>query len=405
MPAQRLDCVMPTLTLSTRLRQRPDMTAIAFLVVAFLTGAAASLQVPTLSLYLTGHVGARPIMVGLFYTVSAMVGIGVSQWLAHHSDKAANDRRKLIVVCCVLGSLGCLIFAFSHSYWLLITLAVLFGSFGGTANPQVFAYAREHGDHIKREAVMFNSIMRAQVSLAWVIGPPLSFALAIGFGFPTMYCIAGLAFVACALLVWRALPTVPPRPHHETAHLPRIQWWKDPQVRLLFIGSVLMWTCNSMYLINMPLYVTQVLHLPETTVGLLMGTAAGLEIPAMLVAAYYCRTLGKRVMMRFATFAGVLFYLGTCFATNEYAMVALQLLNAIFIGVIAGIGMLYFQDLMPGQIGTATTLFATTTRTGSIVAGAIAGTVAELWGYHAVFYVALCSVSGALYCVYRLKEV
>ena len=32
----------------------------------------------------------------------------------------------------------------------------------------------------------------------------------------------------------------------------RVSSWRDPSVRALFIASTLMWTCNSMYLINMP---------------------------------------------------------------------------------------------------------------------------------------------------------
>ena len=42
-------------------------------------------------------------------------------------------------------------------------------------------------------------------------------------------------------------------------------------------------------------------------------------------------------------------------------LLALQLLNAIYIGILAGIGMLYFQDLMPGRAGAATTLYTNTT--------------------------------------------
>ena len=41
-------------------------------------------------------------------------------------------------------------------------------------------------------------------------------------------------------------------------------------------------------------------------------------------------------------------------------LLALQLLNAIYIGILAGIGMLYFQDLMPGRAGAATTLYTNT---------------------------------------------
>ncbi|MFG3826008.1 MFS transporter, partial [Escherichia coli] len=43
-----------------------DLTATAFLIVAFLTGIAGALQTPTLSLFLTDEVHARPGMVGFF---------------------------------------------------------------------------------------------------------------------------------------------------------------------------------------------------------------------------------------------------------------------------------------------------------------------------------------------------
>ena len=36
---------------------------------------------------------------------------------------------------------------------------------------------------------------------------------------------------------------------------------------------------NSLYIINMPLFIIDELHLPEKLAGIMMGTAAGLEIP------------------------------------------------------------------------------------------------------------------------------
>jgi SET family sugar efflux transporter-like MFS transporter len=44
-----------------------------------------------------------------------------------------------------------------------------------------------------------------------------------------------------------------------------------------------MWGTNSLY-INMPLFIIDELHLPEKLAGIMMGTAAGLEIPTMLIA-------------------------------------------------------------------------------------------------------------------------
>ncbi|HAU95190.1 MAG TPA: MFS transporter, partial [Serratia marcescens] len=197
---------MPTSSAVTR--RTPDLTSLAFLAVAFLTGIAGALQTPTLSLFLETEVKVRPALVGLFFTGSAVIGILVSQFLAGRSDKK-GDRKSLIFLCCMLGALGFTLFAWSRNYYLLLLVGVLLTSFGSTANPQMFALAREHADRTGREAVMFTSIMRAQVSLAWVIGPPIAFALALGFGFKTLYLAGAAAFVLCGLLVWQRLPSMP----------------------------------------------------------------------------------------------------------------------------------------------------------------------------------------------------
>ncbi|HHA2052252.1 TPA: MFS transporter [Enterobacter hormaechei subsp. xiangfangensis] len=306
-----------------------DLTSTAFLIVAFLTGIAGALQTPTLSLFLTNEVHARPAMVGFFFTGSAIIGIFVSQFLAGRSDRK-GDRKSLIVFCCLLGVFACLLFAWNRNYFILLVVGVFLSSFGSTANPQMFALAREHADRTGREAVMFSSILRAQVSLAWVIGPPLAYALAMGFGFTVMYLSAAVAFVVCGAMVWFFLPSMR----------------KEPKVAT--------------------------------------GT---LEAP--------------RRNRRDA----LLFYVGMLTVHTPALLLALQLLNAIYIGILAGIGMLYFQDLMPGQAGSATTLYTNTTRVGWIIAGSLAGVVAEIWNYHTVFWIALVMCVMTLSCLTRIKDV
>ncbi|WIO41859.1 sugar efflux transporter SetB [Klebsiella electrica] len=382
-----------------------DLTSSAFLIVAFLTGIAGALQTPTLSLFLTNEVHVRPAMVGFFFTGSAVIGILVSQFLAGRSDRQ-GDRKRLIVFCCLLGILACLLFAWNRNYFILLFIGVFLSSFGSTANPQMFALAREHADKTGREAVMFSSILRAQVSLAWVIGPPLAYALAMGFGFTAMYLCAAIAFVVCGAMVWLFLPSM----RKEKQKLAAAGHLEAPRTHrrdalLLFSVCTLMWGINSLYIINMPLYIINELHLSEKLAGLMMGTAAGLEIPTMLIAGYYARRFGKRFLMRLAAAAGILFYVGMLLVHTPALLLALQALNAIFIGILAGIGMLYFQDLMPGQAGAATTLYTNTTRVGWIIAGSLAGVVAEIWSYHAVFWIALGMGAASLLCLWRIKDV
>ncbi|MCN7891800.1 sugar efflux transporter SetB [Escherichia coli] len=380
-----------------------DLTSTAFLIVAFLTGIAGALQTPTLSIFLTDEVHARPAMVGFFFTGSAVLGILVSQFLAGRSDKR-GDRKSLIVFCCLLGVLACTLFAWNRNYFVLLFVGVFLSSFGSTANPQMFALAREHADKTGREAVMFSSFLRAQVSLAWVIGPPLAYALAMGFSFTVMYLSAAVAFIVCGVMVWLFLPSMQKELPLATGTVEAPRRNRRDTL-LLFVICTLMWGSNSLYIINMPLFIINELHLPEKLAGVMMGTAAGLEIPTMLIAGYFAKRLGKRFLMRVAAVGGVCFYAGMLMAHSPVILLGLQLLNAIFIGILGGIGMLYFQDLMPGQAGSATTLYTNTSRVGWIIAGSVAGIVAEIWNYHAVFWFAMVMIIATLFCLLRIKDV
>ena len=380
-----------------------DLTSTAFLIVAFLTGIAGALQTPTLSIFLTDEVHARPAMVGFFFTGSAVIGILVSQFLAGRSDKR-GDRKSLIVFCCLLGVLACTLFAWNRNYFVLLFVGVFLSSFGSTANPQMFALAREHADKTGREAVMFSSFLRAQVSLAWVIGPPLAYDLAMGFSFTVMYLSAAVAFIVCGVMVWLFLPSMQKELPLATGTIEAPRRNRRDTL-LLFVICTLMWGSNSLYIINMPLFIINELHLPEKLAGVMMGTAAGLEIPTMLIAGYFAKRLGKRFLMRVAAVGGVCFYAGMLMAHSPVILLGLQLLNAIFIGILGGIGMLYFQDLMPGQAGSATTLYTNTSRVGWIIAGSVAGIVAEIWNYHAVFWFAMVMIIATLFCLLRIKDV
>lgn len=376
----------------------------AFMLVAFMMGVAGALQAPTLSLFLNREVGAQPFWIGLFYTVNAIAGIGVSLWLAKRSD-SQGDRRKLIIFCCLMAIGNALLFAFNRHYLTLITCGVLLASLANTAMPQLFALAREYADNSAREVVMFSSVMRAQLSLAWVIGPPLAFMLALNYGFTVMFSIAAGIFTLSLVLIAFMLPSVARVELPSENALSMQGGWQDSNVRMLFVASTLMWTCNTMYIIDMPLWISSELGLPDKLAGFLMGTAAGLEIPAMILAGYYVKRYGKRRMMVIAVAAGVLFYTGLIFFNSRMALMTLQLFNAVFIGIVAGIGMLWFQDLMPGRAGAATTLFTNSISTGVILAGVIQGAIAQSWGHFAVYWVIAVISVVALFLTAKVKDV
>ncbi len=395
----------PNLSVNQEVNKPSNTIAFAFLLVAFLTGIASSFQIPTLSLFLSQEINVSPFMVGLFYAINAIMGIFLSQILARYSNQI-EDRRKMIMYCCLIAMFGCLIFAYSRNYYVLVILGTSLLGLGASSNPQSFALAREYANSSGRESVMFTTIMRTQISLAWIIGPPLSFSIASSFGFSYMYLVSTFAFLGCAVISITMLPKITmSKAKKENRSDNQEQPDNSKSVLFLFITTFLMWSCNGMYLINMPLYVINTLHLSENLAGILMGTVAGLEIPIMLLAGFLSKFLRKKILIYIGLVAGFCFYFGLLFATQAWQLMVLQLLNAICVGIIATIGMVYFQDLMPQKMGSATTLFGNAAKSSWIISGPLAGVINQWWDYEIVFGLALIAFVISIICFAKVKSV
>ncbi|OOH91250.1 MFS transporter [Pasteurellaceae bacterium 15-036681] len=372
----------------------------AFLIVIFMTGLAGALRIPALTVFLHNEVTSDPMMVGLFYSINSLVSMILSQIVAHFSDRYPN-RKLIISLSCLMQVFGCLLFAFNRDYYVLLILGTLIMGLGSSVTSQLFALSREYSKAQNRDTPMFNSVLRAQLSLAWIVGPPLAYFLSDQLGFTFMYSAAATIFAVSIIIVLLMLPQVV---SSDTKFANSLE---DEQIReegitsnrnsviLLSLACLLVWTCNSMMFINMPIYLSETLGLSNRLAGLMMGTAAAIEIPVMLIAGYFTRFISKKTMMLIGIIAGICYYFGLALATTEWQLIAIQLFNGLFIGILASIGMIYFQDLMPYKMGTATTLFSNTGSASWIIAGQLAGLMASHLGYHSTWYLAmgLCVVA------------
>lgn len=373
------------------IKQKAYIILGSFLVAAFIIGIAGALQAPTLSRYLAEDVKVNPYQVGLFYSINAVAGIVVSFLLAQYSDNK-GVRRNIILFCCLMGIGNCITFAFSRQYFILVTVGIFFSAFTSAAMPQIFASAREYTDKTGRNVVVFNGILRAQLSLAWVIGPPLSFALAVNYGFTIMYLSAAAMFFVAMLIVFLCFPVIK-RPASVTKKQePKEKIFNNTNVILLFIASISMGTANMMYLIDMPLYIDDILPGSPSLPGHLMGIAAAIEIPAMLIASMLVPRFGNKNLICFAVICGIIFYIGMVFTQNEWMLIGLQFFNGLFIGIIASIGLIYFQDLLPKRTGVASTLFNNCISSSIILAGMLQGVISANFGHQSIYTISLAMV-------------
>jgi Major Facilitator Superfamily. len=87
-------------------------------------------------------------------------------------------------------------------------------------------------------------------------------------------------------------------------------------------------------------------------------------------------------------------------------LIGLQFFNGLFIGIIASIGLIYFQDLLPKRTGVASTLFNNCISCSIILAGMLQGIISANFGHHMIYVIALAMISVSfIFCLIIAKPV
>ena len=382
--------------------------ALGIYALFFMVGVVCALVLPTLSLFLAKEIGVRPLLVGIPFAGIALASMAYNQLIGHWSD-GLRDRRPLIAVCCLVGMLVCLLLAYSREYWIVAATVICLFSLAMVSFSQMLAYSLDYAErNIPAERIpLFNAIVRAQIAIAWVAGPPAGFLLASFMGFTFMYLLAAAMFVVVAVFSLKLLPHLDSHVHHlesfEKVAVQPLSRLQKQALWLSLIGFSLMWGANNAYLISMPLHFKDNLGVGTEWVGWVMGTCAFLEIPFMLLAGHYAARTSIISLVKLAGLSALTLYLGIYFANALWQFFALQIFNAMFIGILAGLGVSVIQDLLPGRTGTASALYTNTTHMGNLISSLLVGVVADIYGYHQVFIVNLLIIALAILAFGRVK--
>lgn len=343
-----------------------------------------ALTLPTLSYFIAEKFSADAFYIGLFFILISLSSILFSQLMGHFSDRL-NDRRPLILLGMLCGSTSCYLFSISSSYEIALISGVSFFSLSFASIPQTFAHARDYAGHKfnRKNLIMFNTILRACSAFSWVGGPAIGFLLIDYFNFKQYYLIVALMYLACATSTLLTLPKVQnlAKKNH------KLDKSRNKQITIAFIGFSLIFGCNQSYLISLPLYITQVLNLDVSWSGWLMGTAAAIEIPIMIFAGWLGTRFSLPSLICIGSVASITLYFGFWHATELWVLFPLQICNALMIGFVAGLGMTWFQDLMPDRAGAASALFWNTTNVGNILGAITIAFFAQLLGYRDVYLI------------------
>lgn len=379
----------------------------------FALGMGVSFAMPFMSLYGVKQVGMSPAWLGAFMTAMSVSSIILSTLLGRWSDQMSS-RRPAVLVALLSAVIGYALLSRTHTFAPALLIAITLLALGSAGFPQMFSYARAQMSRAPAAQVQpalaehAVTVLRSVFSLAWVAGPALGAVVLDRFQFGGLFLsVAGLYLAASLVVLLRPASqpvdtvqaadatlepsqpaTVPPEapPLEAASSTPSAPQASIPLVAAAF---TLYAASISAQMIALPLFVTQELHGTTANVGFLLGLCALLEIPIMLSFVLRPSRKSAESLLLLGFALCVLMTLMMGLAPGLWLAVLAQGVRAVVIAIVSCIGMSYFQELMPGRMGAATTLFANTSSAGSVLAGALVGGVAQLSTYRAVFWVCL----------------
>jgi SET family sugar efflux transporter-like MFS transporter len=329
-----------------------------------------SFTVPFLSLFALNEAGFSSRQLGVYLAASALSGVVATTWLGKLSDRAVS-RRRVLLLSLLCATVGHLAMCQLRSFWGLLAVSVTILAVGRATFSQTFALARVR---FEQEAVADISLatiaIRMCFALGWVVGPALAAVFLASAGWSGLFLISAGTFAGIGLLALRTREPAA-RPAATGAGTPILRYMRRPPVMALMAGFGLLFLCSNLNLIVLPLLLVQTLAGAERDVGGTFGLAAGLELPLMLGTALVAGRLGKSRLIIAGALTYVGYFVALAVATQPWQVYLAQVLTAFFVSVVMGLGLTYFQDLLPGESGVSTALYVNAMTIGSILSGGL----------------------------------
>ena len=380
-----------------------------FVVNMMLLGMGIAVTVPYLVLFATKDLGMTTTQYGLLLALAAVSQFVVNSIIARFSDTHNVNRKVLIISALFMGAVSFSIYFYVHQIWLFIVLYAIFQGLFAPAMPQLYASAREsiNISSSRDRAKFSNTVLRSMFSLGFLFGPFIGSQLIELNGYSGLFggTVAILLFtLILQVFFYQNLPVEyqVSSQHHVEKSAPNM--FKDKALFIPFIAFILLHIGQWMYTMNMPLFVTNYLRERDSYVGYLASLCAGLEVPFMVILGIISAKFPTRTLLLFGSLFGGAFYFSIGVFKNFYMMLAGQVFLAIFLAILLGLGISYFQDILPDFPGYASTLFANAMVIGQLCGNLLGGVMSHWVGLENVFFVSATSILIGMILIFFTKD-
>lgn len=373
------------------------------LAANFALGMAYSFVMPFLSMWGTLNVGMSAPLFGLFMTITSVSAIVVSTMLARWSDTHLA-RKTLLILGGTGGVLGYVGYAFVRDPLALVVIGSTALAIASVNFSQLFSLVRETFDSTEIpgiEASFLVSVVRVCFSIAWTVGPAIGAWTMAAFSYRGVFLGAAGLYLLFLVGVYFFVPyRARTAAHRTTVRAPVWHVLTRMDILSSFLAFVLVFAAHAMNMMNLPLTVTKVLGGNARDLGIIFGVGPVVEIPLMLWFGHLAARGHQLLLIRTGAVVTIGYFFALSLAQEPWHIYFIQILSGVSFAILTNVTILFYQDLLPGQTGLATTIFSNSSNLGSLIGYFGFGTLVERVGHRGVF--SICGVLAGLTSVILL---
>jgi MFS transporter, SET family, sugar efflux transporter len=364
-----------------------------FLIMVLLSLAISSTQ-PLVTLYLVNHLHVALSQAGLFFVGEASVGLILGLLVGRWSDRW-NSRLPVMRLASIWVAVGWLVFAFSSQLWLTVLVGAVFLSADAITMGQTFAALH---DVMVRDGEaqpgLVNATIRTAFSLGFVLGPLLGSALAVLVSFRLAFLVAGCLNLLCLVPLYG----LDVRVSSSTPREPKETGPAQTNVLLyVFVGlCTLVMTGSALRITYLPIDVTKHLGGSIGLYGTVMAVSPIAELVTMPAAALLALRFSIGKLFRLALVVATVEYLILSFNNALWQVYLTQVMDALVVAVVFGLGLTYAQQLSPGRAGLASSAFGSAFGIATLVGNLIGSVSVPFLGVPHIFFIPLATSGIAL---------
>lgn len=388
--------------------------AIALLVLLSLANGVVALDrltVSYLSPFIVADLHLSNTQVGLLQGALSLAIAISSFWLGQLADRTGK-RKIILILGAVIFSIGSAAGGFASGFILLFAARFLLGFAEGPMVPVSQAVLADATAPERRGFFMGAMQMTGAFLFAGFVGPWIAVLIAAAWGWRYAFFLSAipglLLALALALTVDRDPPPAPDANYSQQGLTETFAaLWRVPNMRLALGVAGLFTGWLAVQNSFLALYLTSVKHLTPTamsgvlSMGGIAAVAGGIALP------WLSDRIGRRAVLAYGSFAGVVAPLALLSLPGD----AWLLGAAVLIGwSVLGIAPLYCavvpsESVPPALVTSAIGLsMAVAELVGGVIAPAIAGPAADIFGLGAVLWVCVACATGAGLLALGLKE-